>query len=527
MTSANGRLRDPRLEYTARLETRRATALRYEKLDLRLSQLRLGLLALFLVIAAFSLLAHVLAAWWLILPSALFGVAVIVHARLSEAKKRASDAVTFYEKGLARIDDRWSGQGLWHDPIAGNPHSYAPDLDLFGRGSLFELLCIARTREGQNTLARWLSEPAARQEILARQDAIAELRFCLDLREALASPEPDQRPSSMPLEDVSSWGVQPAAFTTPLMRVTAMVATAAIFVALGADIWSASPIAGSVFLGCIAIAGVVGFFCRSSVTRVLRRSEHHRTELNAVSRVLQRMQQEPLSSKKIVALRTDLTTHGASPESRIAQLNRLLDLSNLKGLDLLIAMTCLWQWTVVFAPFSFLFWLTHFAFALESWRTRYGPAIACWVRTAGEFEALCALACYATNILTIPFLRSSKRAPSSTVLICGTRSFPRRDVFRTRFASTRNLGCSSSAVRTCPARARSCGRSASMPSWLSAALRSVRLGCGCRTWQLAPRYEFRTRCRQERQRSTPRFCGWRQSSNAPRQIRRRCSCSTS
>ena len=36
-------------------------------------------------------------------------------------------------------------------------HPYAADLDLFGEGSLFERLCTARTRAGEETLASWLS----------------------------------------------------------------------------------------------------------------------------------------------------------------------------------------------------------------------------------------------------------------------------------------------------------------------------------------------------------------------------------
>ena len=39
---------------------------------------------------------------------------------------------------------------------------------------------------GEDTLARWLLAPAKREEIDARQQAIAEIRARLDLREELA-----------------------------------------------------------------------------------------------------------------------------------------------------------------------------------------------------------------------------------------------------------------------------------------------------------------------------------------------------
>jgi hypothetical protein len=62
-------------------------------------------------------------------------------------------------------------------------HPYAEDLDLFGKGSLFELLSTARTRGGENKLARWLLGPADAETVRERQSAVAELRPMLDLRE--------------------------------------------------------------------------------------------------------------------------------------------------------------------------------------------------------------------------------------------------------------------------------------------------------------------------------------------------------
>jgi hypothetical protein len=61
--------------------------------------------------------------------------------------------VGFYERGLARIEDRWPAGGATGDSLPQRPSPYANDLDLFGQGSLFELLSHARTRHGEDTLA--------------------------------------------------------------------------------------------------------------------------------------------------------------------------------------------------------------------------------------------------------------------------------------------------------------------------------------------------------------------------------------
>ncbi len=101
--------------------------------------------------------------------------------------QQASSRATFYVSGLRRLDNQWQGRGeagqRYHDPS----HAYSSDLDLFGRGSLFELLCTAKTRAGQDTLASWLLNSADRRTIIERQRAIDELRNRVELRETVAT----------------------------------------------------------------------------------------------------------------------------------------------------------------------------------------------------------------------------------------------------------------------------------------------------------------------------------------------------
>jgi hypothetical protein len=116
---------------------------------------RLGTFGLLVLVAVFAWL-EVLSAFWLILP--VVGLAVLIqrHDRVIRARDATARAIAFYERGLARIEDRWVGGGSSGDRFADDRHLYANDLDLFGRGSLFELLSIARTRSGEDVLAAWL-----------------------------------------------------------------------------------------------------------------------------------------------------------------------------------------------------------------------------------------------------------------------------------------------------------------------------------------------------------------------------------
>jgi DNA mismatch repair ATPase MutS len=54
-----------------------------------------------------------------------------------------------------------------------------------------------------------------------------------------------------------------------------------------------------------------------------------------------------------------------------------------------------WQRNLVFAPIAMvLLWSAQVAMAIERWRRVSGRHIHEWIDTAGEFEALCSLACY-------------------------------------------------------------------------------------------------------------------------------------
>ncbi len=123
---------------------------------------------------------------FILIPVAVFVVLAIVHERFLRNAAGCSRAIQFYEQGLARLDGTWPGRGISGDRFLPASHPCARDLDLFGRGSVFELLCTARTRAGEEALAKWLLAPAVPEAIRARQAAAIELSERLDFRESLA-----------------------------------------------------------------------------------------------------------------------------------------------------------------------------------------------------------------------------------------------------------------------------------------------------------------------------------------------------
>jgi MutS domain III len=173
-------------EYARRLKQREGTVTHYDSIHIRLGNLRLLLALVAGGMAWESLRQHRFSPWWLLFPVGAFVAIAAYHSRILRVRDFAQRAVAFYKSGLVRIENRWAGTGQSGERFSDPHHIYAADLDLFGRGSLFELLSTTRTRMGEEILASWLLAPAAISEIAERHLAVRELRDQLDLREDVA-----------------------------------------------------------------------------------------------------------------------------------------------------------------------------------------------------------------------------------------------------------------------------------------------------------------------------------------------------
>ena len=177
----------PRQEYSERVAARSETLRDLERVASRLSGGRAVAFLAFVgaAVSTWAVTSAVVATLAMVC-LAVFVVLVILHGRNRRARARASASQKYYQEGLLRLEGKWQGRGVSGQAYMRPEHPYAPDLDLFGEGSVFERLCRAQTSAGQARLARWLTEPAEVSEVIARQVAVDTLRPDVGLREDLA-----------------------------------------------------------------------------------------------------------------------------------------------------------------------------------------------------------------------------------------------------------------------------------------------------------------------------------------------------
>jgi hypothetical protein len=377
-----------RAEYERRLAERRKAHQGWFWLDERVSDLRLAIFCTGLMLGFFIYWIHWPSAYWLALPLTVYVVLVLVHEPLRRRSGRAARATQFYAKGLARLDDRWAGAGVDGLAYLDVDHPYAADLDLFGKGSLFERLCTARTRAGEEALAAWLLSPAAPETIHERHAAIVELRPRLDLREDLELLGSDVRSGIDPVV-LAQWGKTPRVFSSIGLRFAAFLL--ALLGSAAVVGWAFFETGALPLIGVLALDGAFALALARRVRRVLAAIDERAHDLALLADLLDRLEREPLESALLRRLRQSLETQGHPASTEIRRLARLLHLRDTQKNQFFMPFAVVWLWT------------TQLAMAINAWRAAQGPAIGGWLRAVGEFEALCALASYSAENSADPF----------------------------------------------------------------------------------------------------------------------------
>lgn len=380
---------DPHLEYSGRLASARDNLSQLDRRHRAIGYAKLIVGLATLVIAVWLLKYYPRSIAFFLVPAAAFVVLSILHERVIRARQRCSRIMAFYERGLARLDDRWPGTGNSGEQYLQPDHPYARDLDLFGHGSLFELLCTASTPAGQQTLANWLLTATPPAEVLARQAAVAELRNRLDFHEDLAIAGEGIR--SVRPEALTAWGMGKPTIQPGIMRIAAPV-LAALWLA-GIAVWAVWGLGDVALLISFVNLGVsylsraraeraaALFFAKGEPTAAS--TDEAADDLKLLAAVLARVERQSFSSPKLRELQAALITGGVVPSRAIARLSRLMEYFD-SGHNWILR---------VLDPF--IFWTMQFTFAIERWRQQFGPAIGGWLAALGEIEALSSLGGYA------------------------------------------------------------------------------------------------------------------------------------
>jgi hypothetical protein len=373
-----------KLEYQRRLRQRQSSAAQLQRRHLWLGNIRIAVFIGILVLCWITGKYGYPSAYWLLAPIILFIGLVIAHRKVVRAMTLAKRAMAVYERGLARMEDRWSGSGATGEEFKDPLHLYAEDLDILGEGSLFQLLSTARTKMGSRCLANWLLTHASVPEIQERQAAVTELKNKLDLCEDLAVTGESERIAVDP-EALALWAQEESGLKDGLWWAAALALCNVAGLVYGFMVlWTP-------FVLLLLVNGAIMYRNRHRLEKVFAGVGETHRNLDSLAQLLRRIELEKFESPRLQQLPARLITHGLAPSACIARLDTLADLDDSRH-----------NWFVRLFDVPLLYSL-QVAFALERWRREYGKGIEAWLTVVGEIEALASIAAYAYEHADDPF----------------------------------------------------------------------------------------------------------------------------
>ncbi len=338
------------------------------------------------VACAGILLAWVVFGGWgipwqfLLIPAGLFLAAVIFHEAIKRKQRSTNLAIEYYQRCLQRLDGKWSGAGPdgaeFLDPL----HPYAGDLDIFGTGSLFQLLNSPVTPPGAKTLAMWLAPPPDQgpppsESVIQRQTAVRTLRDQLDLRERLAVIGPT-RQSQQDARQLQSWLSNPGGLTAAWVRVVGAILGMLGTVALVYWFTNGSP---SALIVVVFVQLGYVYRLREPLAAIKQHSEHAVLELRRSEQVIAALETVKGNDPEINRLRNELVENGTKASNTIHQLERTVSqFENMRR-------------NIFIAPLAFISMTgMHYASAIDRWRNTHGRHVDRWFQVVGELETLLA-----------------------------------------------------------------------------------------------------------------------------------------
>jgi hypothetical protein len=324
--------------------------------------------------------------WWAVamVLFAAFVWAVRTHRRFLAEQKDAELLLDINRLGLQRLRNQWTEFPRRGERYREDEHAYVKDLDVFGKGSLFQLLNTTATRFGEDTLAEWLKERADKEEILRRQDIVADLRERLSFRQGLERERlrfEEEEQSIDPLPFLEWAESDPVLLPSKALLLATHGLAVWTVVALVAYMWL--PVPWYLWLTPLLLNLVLAGRTSGWVMPVLMKVHAREKVFALYSHLFERIAAEE-STGGLKTLQEKFRGDHDAPHVEMKRLQFIVELTDVRFSPMLH-----------FPLNLVLLWDLHCLFLLERWQRRVGRKVRFWFEVLGELEALAALANHA------------------------------------------------------------------------------------------------------------------------------------
>lgn len=395
--------------YSDNIKMYDAKLLELSKLLNRISFLRLFIFVITCIILIYLFSSNLLTPILIVFPLLIvcFGAAVKYHNKTAFLKKHTAFLKGINESEILRDKCNLEEFDTGHQFINQN-HPYTSDLDIFGQHSIFQLVNRTTTESGMLLLSEWLSEPAPKNEIYDRQQAINELSQKLDWMQ-------DFQASGMHFQNKKSeyyklldWVEAPVVLLKYRRIYMALALILSVLSLLGLCFFminSASLDSYIYFLSFITVLFINYIILRKVKTiadDIVKTSQENINTLRGYQTLINKIESESFKSKKLDQLQSILLKSKDSAFNEINRLCRLLEFSQQRGVKIkFISIGGNHFYSLLN---SFLLLDIYLIIGIEKWKSKNKEFLKPWSEVVSEFEVINSLAgfCYSNPSYTFP-----------------------------------------------------------------------------------------------------------------------------
>lgn len=344
-------------------------------------------LIIFISLIGFTILFYTIKRYYLAtiiltILSILFIALINKHSRLKYNKKCSTMICEINEGSLKRLKGEWKTFGDAGEEFINNNHNYSKDLDILGKGSLFQYINAANTYLGREKLKEILSAPNySIEEIYDRQQSVKELSANLGWRQRFMAEGKIATKRKENPELLFKWGKEVSSLFCNrsfivMSRILPVITIGTIFIYfLMGNIPDYFP------LILIGIQVIILKLNAKESNRILNLVYKYKKDIEAYSKMLSLIEKKKFKSKYLLKLQKNLI--GESELTATQQINKLSGLANLISdranlFCQLMNVITLWEY--------------HLLIRFEGWKKEFGGCIEQWLEVIADIEALSSLA---------------------------------------------------------------------------------------------------------------------------------------
>lgn len=326
----------------------------------------------------------------------------ILHQIIDNKKKYVNSLYEVNDISINRLNGNWKYFKDAGEDFIDRNHNFSYDLDIFGKGSLFQWMNVSHTYIGREKLKEILTQkPQNEQTIYNRQSAIKELSKKIHFRQRLEvegkmisnnKQNPDElilwmkERNNFIIKKEIIWAVRILSLITAVTTLTLIIKIMKVLLALFLDIHIFVPkifylIPYYVPTFFIFIQCLILIIKKEDRKKNLIIAEKYKNSIVTYKNMIKYIEKHKFNSEYIVNLYEQI--HNADGQSAYKQIESFSNICE----SIANRRNILYP---ILNPILMLEY--HLTISLELWKIKSGDSFQKWLNTISELEALCSLA---------------------------------------------------------------------------------------------------------------------------------------